>query len=352
MANTAKDVIWPTDPDILVRVVILHVGQGNSAVVLAADGDTYKTMLIDVNLDAKAEGIDVPRLMADLVGDEGLDIFVNTHPHNDHLCGVTELGDAVAIGEVWHSGHIPGTDDRAAYDDLQKVIQKVKKAGGDEVELDGSRTPYALGEAECYILAPAEHVKDDISDETPAGRRQRIHEHCAVLRVGKDNTWIMLPGDADLQAWQLHITQYHKERLPSVVLAAAHHASRSFFMDEEGDEPYMDALEAIAPAYVIVSAPRQKESRHGHPHDDAMTLYEGQVGKDNLLHTGENRYSFICDIYRDGTYTVDSDLGELVEAYKYVAGDKGGNEGGKSRAAVSVPAVIGTRVDHRPMGER
>jgi len=326
MANKAREIISPDDPEILVRVVILHVGQGNSAVVLFADGDSYKSMLIDVNLDQRAEGIDVPRLMSDLLGDGSLDIFVNTHPHNDHLCGILELDEAVQISEVWHSGHVPGPEDRDAYDNLQKVIKHVKENGGDEVELDGSKTPYAIGEAQCYILAPAEHVKEEIAGEKPEVRRQRIHEHCAVLRVGLGDTWIMLPGDADLQAWRDHISEYHKDRLPSCVFAAPHHSSRSFFMDKEGDEPYLDALQGINPEYVIVSAPRQDESRHGHPHDDAMELYEDQVGQENVLHTGKDRHCYICDIFRNGEYGVEADGGELVAAYKY---DPDGGDGGK-----------------------
>lgn len=351
MSNTARDIIWPSDPDILVRVVILHVGQGSSAIVLCADDSTYKTMLIDINLDSKADGIDVPKLMADLLEDAGLDVFVNTHPHNDHLCGIIELDEAVQIAEVWHSGHVPGPEDCDAYDNLQKVIANVKKNGGGETELDGSKIPYAFGEAEIFILAPAEHVKDDIADETPEVRRQRIHEHSAVLRIGSEATWIMIPGDADLDAWRLHITEYHKDRLPSVIFIAPHHGSRSFFVENEGDEPYLDALRTIGPEYVIVSAPRQKESRHGHPHDDAMKLYKKEVGEDNVLHTGDKRYSFICDIYRDGKYGITPDMGKLVEEYPYSTGDDGDtDEGSKTSKPIGAPAVIGTRVDHRPMG--
>ena len=34
--NPAKDVLWPSDPNILVRVVFLYVGQGSSTLILAA----------------------------------------------------------------------------------------------------------------------------------------------------------------------------------------------------------------------------------------------------------------------------------------------------------------------------
>ena len=113
----------------------------------------------------------------------------------------------------------------------------------------------------------------------------------------------------------------------------------------------MDGLQAINPEYVIVSAPKQKESKHGHPHDDAMKLYEKHVGVDNVLHTGAQRYCFITDIYTDGTYSgVQDDQGELVETYGLSDDDDGGKT---KKASITVaPAYGRTRVDDRPMGSR
>lgn len=138
MSTVAREIIWSRDRDILVRVVFLHVGQGASAIILAADGCTYKTILIDINLDRRNHGIDVPRLIADLLRDEDnhLGVFVNTHPHNDHLSGVVELSDAVDIGGLCHSEHKPGKEHGDAYENLQKLMRKVKKAGGAQSQLE------------------------------------------------------------------------------------------------------------------------------------------------------------------------------------------------------------------------
>ena len=163
------------------------------------------------------------------------------------------------------------------------------------------------------------------------------------MKFGEGERWIMIPGDADRDAWELHIAKHHKDRIGADVLAAAHHGSRSYFKHDEEDEPYLDALEGTAPTYVIVSAPRVAESRHDHPHPDAMELYEDEVGKDNLLHTGEDRHSFICDISRDGEVSVASDDGALAAAYPYKSGDGNGGDNKKLGAAVrtSAPAVLG-----------
>ena len=348
MANVARDLLWPKDKNIIARVVFLYVGQGDSTIVLVANGTTYKTVLIDINLDLDNGGIDVPHLMSNLLEDQDncLNVFVNTHPHNDHLSGIMELCDAVDIGEVWHSGHKPGKKHYDAYQNLQKVIARVKESGGSETELSGSKDPKSFGEAEYYVLAPASYVIDDIEGESAEERYRRIHEQCAVLKFGKGSKWVMITGDADRDAWEKHITNYHKERLQSIVLGAPHHGSRSFFRYQEEDEPYLDALHQISPTYVVISAPISKESPHNHPHDDAISLYVEQVkDEENVLHTGARRHSFICDIYRDGELAIQEDNGALTEKYGLVSGA----ETDEKKSSVFIPPVV-PPVDSRPMG--
>lgn len=354
MANTnnvAREVLWPTNASILIRLAFLYVGQGESTVVIAAHGNgLYKASLVDINSDRKNRGIDVVRLMKDLVQGEQVETFINTHPHCDHLAGVEALHEEVGIRNVWHSGHRPGRAHDEAYQELQRVIRKVKANGGDVTELNGSNMDQAFGEARCHVLAPAEHVSDEIDGEDPETRYARIHEQCAIMKFGTASTWILLTGDADRNAFEKHITDYHRDHLPSVVLSASHHCSRSFFKRDEEDEPYLDALEAIDPKYVVVSAPTQEESKYDHPHDDAWKLYEERVTKDAMCHTGERRCTFICDIYRDGTYGgVQDDAGRLARNYGLKSDDDSGNGAGK---AGWVPAYPSTKVDDRPMGSQ
>jgi competence protein ComEC len=329
----AREILWPTNANILVRVVFLYVGQGASAIVFFANGAAYDVWVVDINLDSTNSGIDVPRLIADLLNGQDLAAFANTHPHNDHLCGVSELSEKVKIKQVLHSGHIPSKKYGSRYADLQKVIKKVKDAGGSETILEGSRSPVAVGEAYYHCLAPASHVTDEVNEEEADARRARIHEQCGVLKFGKDRTWIIIVGDADRAAFENHITKYHQDRIASFALGASHHGSRSFFRENEGDEPYLGGLKTIDPDFVFVSAPTQEESQHDHPHDDAMELYEEHSGADNVHHTGEDRCSFIVDIFKDGTTSgVTSDDGRLSEAYALGGDDDGSNKSGTEAA--------------------
>jgi beta-lactamase superfamily II metal-dependent hydrolase len=233
--------------------VFLYVGQGSSTIILVKDGDTYKSMLVDINLDSENGGVNVPMLISDLLDGNDLDVFINTHPHDDHLHGIIELSDGVSINEVWHSGYKPGKKYNDTYKDSMKIVEKVKEAGGSETILQGSRDEKSIAEADYYVLSPAKYVTDDVSDEDPNTRYRRIHEQCAVMKFGIKNTWVIIPGDADRDAFEKHITEYHKERLESVVLAASHHGSRTFFRYEEEENPYWPAPVLCTSCYESIS---------------------------------------------------------------------------------------------------
>ncbi len=358
MSNKATEIIKPENSGIF-RVVTLYVGQGDSTIMAVPDGDDYKFVLIDSNNDAENGGIDLISLLKDLLGDEGeLDLYINTHPHKDHLAKVKQIYDEIGIKQLWHSGHKPAGDHKNSYSDLEYVIGQL---GDDNVYcLRGTREEnqvdeeeVLLGDISYNVLAPADHVSDDVDGEKPEDRYKRIHEQCAVIRFkyGEDEKQILITGDADYVAWTNHITDYHSERLASTVLSAAHHGSNTFFWENtaaEG-EPYREHIDTIDPTYVIVSAPKSSESKHDHPHPEAMDEYIEKVSEEGLLHTGENRECIIVDIDSAGNIEVRADK-ELVEEYSN--GEEGTNNesGGKVAKAVA-PAIIKTRIDDKPMGQ-
>lgn len=356
MVNIAKDVIIPTTSGIF-RVVFLYVGQGDSTLLVVPAGAAYKYVLIDSNEDESAGGIKLLNMLKDLFKgtEDKLEVYINTHPHKDHLDMVKKIYKEVGIRQVWHSGHKPGSEHKDAYKDLEYVMKEV---GEENVfRLRGSRednkldeTTIKLGDTDYNVLAPADYVSDEIEDEKPEDRYRRIHEQCGVIRFryGKDEKQILITGDADYSAWTDHITDYHKDRLPSKVLSAVHHGSNSFFWKDSVNKqkPYKKHLEKIKPTYIVVSAPKSEESRHGHPDKEAMDLYRDEVGEDNLFHLGNKRECIIVDITADGKMELYPD-DELVKEYG-VEGNGGGSKG--TKAAIVSPVI--TKIDRKPMGRR
>jgi beta-lactamase superfamily II metal-dependent hydrolase len=354
MSNKAKDIIIPEKPHIF-RTVFLYVGQGDSTLLAIPHGENYKYVLIDSNYDENSGGIDILELLKDLFSGENnkLDVYINTHPHKDHLSRVKEIYKQIGINQLWHSGHKPGGDHKEAYEDLDYVIKDLGEAN--VYILKGSREDnklddmaIKLGDINYNVLAPAEYVADEVADEKPETRYQRIHEQCGVIRFkyGSDEKQILITGDAGYDAWKEHITDFHKDRLPSTVLSAAHHGSNSFFWknSDTNEKPYEKHLEKINPTYIVVSAPKSKESKHGHPDKEAMNLYKEKVGENNVFHFGDKRECVIVDIEDDGSIDVYPD-NELVENY----GTKNGNNGGGKGESISSAAVI-TGLDKKPMG--
>ena len=312
-------------------------------------------------MDETTGGIDLAGMLGDLLGQGAiLDVFINTHPHADHVRGVNAIHDKVSIGEVWHSGHVPGKAHEDAYKELKAVMKavgpaKVYELRGTRSEntLDHAEKPveHRVGDVNYNVLAPAQYVKDDIEEEKPEVRYQRIHEHCGVLRFtyGSTVVGILHAGDSDRKAWDDNgLARYHSARLAAVVLGASHHGSRTFFKSDEDDEqPYLEHMTAIGPAYVVISAPKQSESKHGHPHDDALKLYGEFVDDASILHLGKNRECVIVDVGPGGDVEVTTDR-KLVETYGAKPAGAGGAGGGKT--AKSYGGIPLTRLDDKPMG--
>lgn len=312
-----KELMPKQDSKILVRAVSLYVGQGDSTLFFIKDGNRYATMLVDINLDKDNGGINVPELVQKVLGKgEKLDVFLNTHPHKDHLRGIKELDDAVGFKKVMHADYDPGKDANDYWKAFDKIVERMKKSDPKSVvEIDGSYSENKFFDAKIHILAPAEYVTDETSEETAKKRRELIHENCVVFKIGRDDSWILQPGDADYDAFKKHIYEAHKDDLKSDILLAAHHGSRHFFKkDKEDEEAWTEPLEAIDPDCVVISAPKQSESPHGHPHKDAVKEYAKQCGAGNVFHVGKDHHSFVIDVFTDGQVgAVVDDGGELED---------------------------------------
>jgi competence protein ComEC len=126
----------------------------------------------------------------------------------------------------------------------------------------------------------------------------------------------------------------------------SHHGSRTFFKTTEEDEDvYEDHIKEISPSYLIISAPKQKDSPHGHPHDDAWEIYQKYVDEDNILHLGGRMVCVIVDIDSNGNIDVQTDEELIAE---YGKGNDGSDPNTKGKNISIVTQT--TRIDNKPMG--
>lgn len=108
--TVAERVIKPTKAGIF-RTVFLYTGQGESTLLVIPTGSSltdYMYVLVDCDRDKEPNEIDLVDMFKDLFKSSGeLSIFINTHPHNDHIGGINEVYDEIGFSEVWHSNHKP-----------------------------------------------------------------------------------------------------------------------------------------------------------------------------------------------------------------------------------------------------
>jgi len=283
------------------KVYCLAVGQGDSTFIELPNG---QRMLVDINLHP-GHGIDVVQFLKDRIpetqDEDGkairkLDYLIITHAHEDHITGINELDDEFTFGEIWDSGHEYDygeelwEDYRAIlkkYDD--KGLVKRPKASSDSIEIGQGENLVKV-----HVLSPSAYVKSD-KDKTEEEKRQAIHEECMVLRMEFRSLGVLLPGDSNKSCWERIYTHY-ADILPSKIMLATHHGSRTFFKkNEEDEEPLTAHLKNINPEYVVISV--SYPSKHDHPHDDALKLYKQVVAEKNVRYT-ENKEKVACHILR------------------------------------------------------
>jgi len=327
MATVATEVIKPQKAKNL-RFVFLFTGQGDSTVAAIPTGegvDDYEFILIDADLDKEENEVNLVALFKDLLDGKKLPKYINTHPHKDHTGGIKEFYDKIGIEEVWHSNHRPKGDHKDSFEELKYVLDKVGKENEfhlkgtnslnklrkhDDTEIDKS-----IGLIDFQVFSPAEYVCDDIDEETSDVQYERIHEQCGVIKFSYQDKAVLFKGDAEKCAWKEHIVDYYKEQLKADVTTGSHHGSRTSFKKNEDDtDVYKKHLDYIDAEYLIISAPKQKDSPHGHPHDDAMDIYKEYFEEDKIFHLGEGPFCVVVTIDESGNLTVEKDE-RLIETY-------------------------------------
>src|ERR1043165_5227788 len=99
----AEKIIKPSKAGIF-RTVFLYTGQGESTLLVIPNGPLatdYLYVLVDSDRDKEPNEVDLVDMFKDLFKTTGeLSVFINTHPHNDHIGGIKEVYDEIGFSEV------------------------------------------------------------------------------------------------------------------------------------------------------------------------------------------------------------------------------------------------------------
>ncbi len=220
-------------------VHFLDVGQGDSIFVQLPSGEI---MLVDAG--TRSMGKNVVNYLKK-AGVRKIDYLVATHPHEDHIGGMTAVVQEFEIDRIY----MPKvTHSTKTYEDLLKSIQarglKIKKAVAG-VEIINS------GELRAELIAPNK------------ASYAEVNNYSTVIKLSFGQVAFLLTGDAEEQS--------EKEMLASGVslavdvLKVGHHGSSS--------STSTAFLDAVSPKYAVISCGAGND--YGHPHAETLRKLSG-----------------------------------------------------------------------------
>lgn len=228
-------------------VHFIDVGQADS-ILLECDG---KFALVDGGNDEDGGSVAAYLMMQ---GVSELELVVSTHPHEDHIGGLSTVIDMIPAKTVWSSA-IPNNTN--AVRNFQKSVSKQ----GLEIEQPKVGQTFQLGTATITVLGPVKEYSD-------------LNNLSLVLMVQHGGKRFLLTGDMERIA-ENDLVESGAD-LKADVLKVGHHGS-------EGSTGYI-FLREVMPTYAVISC--GKDNSYGHP--DEATLSRFRDAEAIVLRTDES----------------------------------------------------------------
>jgi competence protein ComEC len=232
----------PTSGQGTLKVVFLDVGQGDSILIQAPNG---QTMLVDGGRSIDmADLVILPQLKA--WGAQQLDVLVVTHPDADHISGLVGVLEKFPVALVALTGdqHATQIYERLLLDIRDKNIKVLKVRTGTQIPFDPA--------VKLEVLGP-----DDVGVN-----QDNTNDGSIVIKLTYGQTSFLLTGDAEFAENLLMLR--HGADVRSTVLKLGHHGSST-----STDENW---LRAVQPQLGIISA--GADNPYGHPHREVISALD------------------------------------------------------------------------------
>ena len=269
-AAFAAALVWADalSADDRLRIHFIDVGQGDAAFIETPGG-------VQALIDGGAHPLAINRFLSDRMrfNDKRIDLVVATHPHADHIGGLTPV---LARYEVGHVLERRVQYDSAAYLEWRRAVDAEAAEGAVVLEA-------MSGQA----LLLGDGIRLEILGPPPAllvGTASDADNASVVLRLEYGDVSALFTGDMRGEAERALLAS--GALVDSDVLKVAHHGSatgttRAF-------------LRAVSPAAAVISV--GEDNRFGHPAPEVMQRLREYVSADMLLLTSERGdIEFITD---------------------------------------------------------
>lgn len=213
------------------KIHFIDVGQADAALVLCGD----KSMLIDGGNKTDSALI---YTYLKKYGISHLDYIIATHPHEDHIGGLSGALNYATVDTVYCSTDV--YDSTEFYDFKEYVSRK-----NAEIKVPQSGDFFMLGEAVVHILSC--YSEDGVNNSS------------IVLRIVYGNTSFLFTGDAEREAEAVILES--GAMIESTVLKIGHHGSDT--------STSYQFLREIMPKYAVISVGADNE--FGHPSEGVLS---------------------------------------------------------------------------------
>jgi competence protein ComEC len=271
----------PSGKELQVHVLDVGPGDGDAILIISPEG---KTVLVDAGDAGKGKAAVLDALKRYNV--QGLDLFIATHAHPDHIGGAADVLKTVKAATVLHNNFLPpemNTEETASkgkqsnsnnkQSGAKKQPAPPKRLAGKTVELPTTKTyndfksaveesggefkaaepgqKYDLGGgAFLTVLAP---IQPFFTKEQMSAGGNQPNANSIVLRLDYGDFSMLLTGDAESQTEERMMSK--SADLNAKVLKVAHHGSK--YATSE------DLLKRVQPEVAIISD--GEYNRYGHP---------------------------------------------------------------------------------------
>jgi len=243
--NDRADIEKPVtvDGDGIIQTTFIDVGQGDSALVTASNGER---ILIDGG--DKGSGDVLRAYFADNSVSK-LDAAIVSHYHSDHAEGIYELLDEFPI-EVLYMPDVKNKPE--LHDDLKERASE----NGVEIEYIDAGDTIQLDDGTVFnVLFPDANLytNDD----------ENINNDSLIIKLSYGDIDFLFTGDLESDAEKLLAKRYGAE-LDSEVLKVGHHGSKT--------SSSVQFLNAVSPRFAIICA--GEDNRYKHPHGEVLDRYK------------------------------------------------------------------------------
>lgn len=238
----------------LLRVHFLDVGQGDCALIQTPDG---RNVLVDGGDEGTGDRI-VRYLLRQ--GVHRIDLLVITHPHGDHIGGLSEVLDEFGVSRVLDAGYAHGS---RRYEEVLSIIESRRI---DYEVVQDCRDAEVGTQVGMHILWPP--VGYDVKHESD------LNDGSIVLRVSFGDVSVLLTGDIQKDAEGQMLAG--SPNMKSTILKVAHHGSEHSSTNE--------FLQVVRPDYAVISV--GSDNDYGHPAKGTLQRLSASCAK--VYRTDEN----------------------------------------------------------------